>query len=493
MKRYNAIALACLPLFALNAAAQMRVVALPTTSPLIAFRIVFTAGSAADPLSKPGLAYLTASMLSDGSTKTLTYRQIEDALFPMASSFDSQVDKEMSTFVGETHADNLEAYYKLIRGMLLDPGWREDDFKRVKEDAINGIKSGLRNNDEELAKEVLYSEIYQDMSYSRYSMGTVTSLEAITLDDVKQFYASRYVQANLILGISGSYKPDFLERMKKDFRQLRLTAGFQPRRKEPAVIETNRAIIVEKDTRSVAMSIGFPISCSRQNPDYAALLLASSYLGQHRMSGSVLYDEMREKRGLNYGDYSYIEYFPRGMYQMEPSPNLARRYQIFQMWIRPVQPPTAKFALRLALYELSQLIKNGISEDGFEKTRDFVSKYTNVLARTQGAQLGFAIDDMYYDRPNFNQTLKAGLAKLTAAEVNRVIRRYLRTDQLVIAAVCKNAEDFKQQLASDDPSPMTYNSPKPASVTDVDKIVEQWPLHLKSDNIKIVPVDQVFQ
>jgi len=73
------------------------------------------------------------------------------------------------------------------------------------------------------------------------------------------------------------------------------------------------------------------------------------------MSGGVLYDEMREKRGLNYGDYSYIEYFPRGMYQMEPSPNLGRRYQIFQIWIRPVQPPTAKFALRLALYELDRL------------------------------------------------------------------------------------------------------------------------------------------
>jgi hypothetical protein len=40
---------------------------------------------------------------------------------------------------------------------------------------------------------------------------------------------------------------------------------------------------------------------------------------------------------------------------------------------------------------------------------------------------------------------------------------------------------------------MIYNSPKPASVTDVDKIVEKWPLHLKADAIKVVPVDRVFQ
>jgi zinc protease len=485
--------LACLFLFACAAAGQMRVVALPTHSPLITFRIVFMVGSAADPASKPGLAYLTAAMLSDGSTTTQTYRQIEDALFPMAASFNSQVDKEMSTFVGSTHADNLESYYKLVRGMLLEPAWSEEDFRRVKDDAINGIKSGLRGNDEELAKEVLYSEIYRGMPYGHYSMGTVTSLESISLDDVKHFYSGQYAQANLILGVSGGYTQDFLERMKKDFRRLPMAAGFQPRRKEMEVIDRNRAVIVEKDTRSVAMSIGFPISCTRRSPDYPALLVASSYLGQHRMSGSVLYDEMREKRGLNYGDYSYIEYFPRGMYQMEPSPNLGRRYQIFQIWIRPVQPPTAKFALRLALYELNRLVKDGIPADGFATARAFVAKYINILMRTQSAQLGFAIDGMYYDRPDYGGLLKQDLAKLTVADVNRAIRRYLRPDQLIIVAVAKNGEELKQQLAGDDPSPMTYNSPKPASITDIDKIVEKWPLHLKLDAIEIMPVDRVFQ
>ena len=57
----------------------MRVMALPGKSPLVTFRIVFTAGSASDPADKPGLAYLTAMMLAQGGTKTQTYRQILDA------------------------------------------------------------------------------------------------------------------------------------------------------------------------------------------------------------------------------------------------------------------------------------------------------------------------------------------------------------------------------------------------------------------------------
>ncbi len=485
--------IAALAWVALPATAQMRVMAQPNHSPLVTFRIVFTAGAAADPPSKPGLAYLTAQMISNSGSKASTYQQIEEAMFPLASDFDAQVDKEMTTFSGSTHVDNLNAYYKLIHGMLLEPGWREDDFKRVKEDSINAIKSGLRTNDEELAKEVLYSDIYQGTSYGQYNGGTVTSLEALTLDDVKHFYATHYAQANLILGLSGGYPPPFLERVKADLRQLPAVAGFRMRRTDPGLIQENRATIVEKGARATAISLGFPISCTRQNPDFPALLVATSYLGQHRMSGGVLYDEMREKRGLNYGDYAYIEYFPRGMYQTEPNPNLARRYQIFQIWIRPVPPETAKFALRLALYELDHLIKDGIPEDAFAMSRDFVSKYSNLLLRTQSAQLGYAVDSLFYDMPGFATTLQMRLAKLTAAEVTRVVRRYLRTDKLSIAIVADHAEELRQQLASDDPSPMTYNTPKTQAILDVDKIVEKWPLHLKAESIKIVPAEQVFQ
>jgi zinc protease len=387
--------------------AQMRLVTLPGKSPLVTFRIVFTAGSAVDPPDKPGAAYLTAMMLARGGTRELSYRQLLDAMFPMAASVNAQVDKEMVTFSGATHVDNVEPYYHLLRAMLLDPGWREEDFQRVRDDAINFLRVNLRgNNDEELAKEALDQYIFRGTPYGHYSVGTVSSLEKMTLDDVRRFYRMQYSQSHLILGIAGGYTPAFLERMKKDFRSLPEGAGFRPREASPPLIQHSRALIVDKDTRSVAYSIGFPTLGTRASPDYAALLLVSSYLGQHRSSNGRLYDRMREKRGLNYGDYAYIEYFPRGMFQFEPSPNLARHYQTFQLWIRPVEPPTAKFALRLALYELDKLCREGISQEGFERTREFLSKYVNVLTRTKSAELGYAIDSIYYGIPNYNEYLK---------------------------------------------------------------------------------------
>src|SRR6185295_4297795 len=112
-------------------------VLLPNRSPLVSFRILFMTGSASDPKGKEGLASLVAALLAEGGSRTRTYAEITDAMYPMATSFSWQVDKEMTVFSGTTHVDNLDKYYALVREILLDPGFREDDFARLKEDGIN--------------------------------------------------------------------------------------------------------------------------------------------------------------------------------------------------------------------------------------------------------------------------------------------------------------------------------------------------------------------
>ncbi|HEY6345722.1 MAG TPA: pitrilysin family protein [Bryobacteraceae bacterium] len=485
--------LALAPLVCLSAVAQMRTVTLPANSPVVTVRLVFTTGAAQDPEDKPGLARLTAEMLSGGGTKDLTYKEVVEAFFPMAASLSSQVDQEMTVFFGATHIDNLDAYYKLVRAMLLEPGWREDDFSRLKDSAINSLRIGLRgNNDEELGKEVLLSEIYKGTPYGHYSLGSVSSLQKITLDDVREFYKQHYAQANLIIGIAGGYKPEFLDRLKKDFAALpaKDTAPMEPIR--PHAVDHTRALIVEKNTRSVAYSFGFPIDVRRGDPDYPALLVAQSYLGQHRLNGR-LFERIREIRGINYGDYAYIEYFPRGGQLLEPPPNLARSSAAFQIWIRPAEPPQAAFTLRLACYELNKLIKEGISQADFDRTKEFLSKYVNVLTKTKRAELGYAIDSLYYGIPNYNAYLKDGLAKLTREQVNAAIRKHIRVDRLQIVAVSANAEDLKRQIVGAGPSTIQYNTPKPADILAEDKIAGAFDIGLRPQDVSIVPVDKVFE
>ena len=88
-------------------------------SPFIAFNIWVKVGSQNDPEGKEGLAALTAFMLSEGSTTADSYDAILAKLYPMAAGYGYEVDKEMTTFTGRIHKDNLEAYYALFKNSLL--------------------------------------------------------------------------------------------------------------------------------------------------------------------------------------------------------------------------------------------------------------------------------------------------------------------------------------------------------------------------------------
>ena len=221
--------------------------------------------------------------------------------------------------------------------------------------------------------------------------------------------------------------------------------------------------------------------------------MVASYFGQHRSSNSYLYQRLREARGLNYGDYAYIEYFPRGMFQFQPDPNLGRELQIFQIWIRPVEPQNGHFILRAALYEYDKLVRNGMSQQDFEATREFLTKYVNVLTATQDAQLGYALDSRYYKTKDFPTYMREQLAKLTLADVNRVIKQYLKSNGMRIAIVTKDAEGLRQAILSNKPSPITYNAPKPKEILDEDKTIQVYKINVKPVDVTIVAVDKVFQ
>ena len=474
------------------APAEPAVLALENEGPLITFRILFHTGSASDPASKQGLAALTAAMLSKGGSKEMAYDEIVAALFPMASSLSAQVDKEMTVFKGTTHVENLDRYYGIVRSMLLDPGWREDDFGRLKDEAVNFLRIGLRsNNEEELGKEFLYTQIYDNHPYGWHNSGTVASLEKTTIDDLKSFYRERYTAGNVVIGLAGGYPKGFAEKVAADFSKL-------PRGKPelvplptPQAPQKLRIKIIEKDTRGTHIALGFAIHVNRSSPDWPALKLVQSYLGQHRSSKSRLYQRIREVRGMNYGDYAYIEYFPRGMFQFQPDPNLGRRQQIFHIWIRPVEPRNGMFTLRIALYELDKLIKEGMSEEQFESTRLFLSKYVNLLTQTQSQQLGYALDSKYYGIPDFNEFLKDALQRLTVEQVNQAIRKHLRSNDLDVVVITKDAAGFKKALSSRRPSKIDYVSPKPKEILDEDKLIGKYKLDIGS--VEIVRVDTIFE
>jgi zinc protease len=464
-----------------------------TPSPLLRVKLLFTAGSAHDPAGKEGLAQLAAEMIASGGSSTLRIDEINRALFPIAGAFSALVDKEMTTFTAVVHRDNAARFFDIVLPQLLTPGFRDDDFARLKEMQLNELVQDLRaSNEEELGKERLQVNLFAGSAYAHPVLGTASGIGATTLDDVRAFVAERYVQANLTLGLSGELPAELRARLLRELSALPEGSAAVPPTIAPPTLERITVEIVEKETRAVAISFGHPTAVTRTHTDFAALWLARSWLGEHRASNGRLFLRLREVRGLNYGNYAYIEAFPRGMYQFFPDANLGRRAQAFEIWVRPVQPQHAVFALKAALFELRSLIERGLSDEEFEATRQYLSKNVFVMTKTQDEQLGYALDSRWYGMGGFVETIRAELATLTRERVNEAIRRHLSGDRLSVVMIAKDAAALCDELLSGSFTAIAYESPKPDDVLAEDQLIGAIQLGLGPADVRITPVDEVF-
>ncbi|MCS7042371.1 MAG: insulinase family protein [Bryobacteraceae bacterium] len=472
----------------------MKALPFPDASPALSVRLVFLTGSASDPAGREGAAWLAGHMLAYGGTRRRTYKQILDFLFPRGAALSCTVDKEMVCFRLDCHRDHAEEAAELLAEMLGDPGWREEDFIRLRDDALHYLEAHLRGeNDEELAREALYGMVFRGHPYGHCCAGRVGSLRRMALEHVREFYTAEFAFDNAILACGGAWAEGACELLRQRLKTLppkaRNGAGAPP---APGT-EATGMLFIEKPAQGVAISAGFPIEVRRGHPDYAALLTAVSALGQHRMSSGRLFQSLRQHRGLNYGTYAYIEYFPGPMFSLEPEPNHARRQQIFELWIRPVARQQAHFALRLALAELEKLAEEGLAPDEFERTRQFLARHAVLLEEARSAQLGHVIDSLFYGTGTFSGWLREQLAALSAEDVRRAVQRWLRPGAMQFAFAGEDMDELRQRILDNAPSPVSYNAPRPAWVLEEDRRVQDRPIEVPKANARLVRAEEMFE
>ncbi|MBK7726022.1 MAG: hypothetical protein IPI33_12530 [Dehalococcoidia bacterium] len=130
-------------------------------------------------------------MITEAGSSELPFDEITRALFPLAASFSAQVDRDMTTFTGVAHRETLDRFLEVALPQLLSPGFREEDFSRLKAQHLNELTQDLRsNNEEELGKERLQELLFAGTPYGHTTLGSISGLTAITLDDVRQFVSA---------------------------------------------------------------------------------------------------------------------------------------------------------------------------------------------------------------------------------------------------------------------------------------------------------------
>jgi zinc protease len=478
-----------------TAPAGPAIIALPAPGhPAVALRLYFRSGSVDDPPGKEGLTALTARLMAEGGTKSLSSAELIRALYPLATEIRVLSEKETTVFHARASRADADKLVAVLTEAMVAPRFDPQELERLRAEQRDRVEKHLRNeDDEELGKEALSSMLYGGHPYRHPVAGTVKGLAAITLDDVKAQARRAFTRARLTIGVAGGYEDGLPDRVLSALAPL--PAG-EPARPPPPVPNAGpKYLLVEKAGQPTAISLGYPWELDRRHPDFPAVYLAVSAIGQHRAGAPFrLFQELREVRGLNYGDYAYAEHFREGP-SMMPEVNVARTRQDFTVWIRPVEPQHKAFALRAALEQVDKLVSGGLTADELERTRKFLLGWTLQLAETDSRRLGFALDDRFYGLPRpFLDELRDALGKLTLAEVNAAVKKWIDPKKLRVAIATHDAAALKAQLVAGTPSPIVYSVKKPPAVLDEDKIIERFPLGIASETeVRVVPVEKMFE
>ncbi len=488
------------------------IVALPANNhPTVSIALQFKSGTIDDPAGKAGVTMLAANLMAQGGTETLDAKTLMQKLFPMATGVSVIVDKQLTTFQTTVHVDHLEAMVKILTDVVAHPRWDEKEFNRIRTDAVNDVQKRLRENDDEnLGKQALEELIYRGTAFGRADDGHVSDLQSLTLADVKAQAASVFTLDRLVIGLAGHYDKGLAAQLQKALAKL-------PKKGAAQVVfaacakdcpAEPRFELIDKKTASSAVSIGMRWmskegQLNHKSGDWAAMSIARSAFGEHRQFNGRLMQRLREARGLNYGDYSYLEnYVQEGGDAATSLLGRARSDQMFSIWLRPVQNENRLFALRAALYELQRTLKDEpFSSDEVERTKGFLTGYILLFAQTDARRLGYALDDRFLGDKDFLDRWHSQVASVTTEQVNAAWQRWQHPEALHIVMVTPDAAALKKDILAGTPSPMHYQkdaqghtADKPKALLATDTTIAALPLGAKADaDVEVTSSSQIFQ
>lgn len=285
-----------------NNGARVYFVAAPEI-PIVDVRFVFNAGSARDGAS-PGIARLVGQLLTEGAGDW-DANEFHDRLADTGAEFNSGALRDMAWVALRSLSDPqyLKPSLELLREVLARPRFDDDALARRKANALVHLKRE-QQSPSAVADKAFYKAVYRDHPYASPLSGTEASITALTRDDIVSFHSRFYVARNATIAIVGD-----LDRASAEAMAQRLSAGLKPGEPAPPIppvagLESAQDRHVEFPSIQSHVLIGQP-GLKRGDPDYFPLLVGNHVLGGGGLV-SILFDEVREKRGLSYSVNSHF-------------------------------------------------------------------------------------------------------------------------------------------------------------------------------------------
>jgi zinc protease len=398
--------------------------------PLIDGIIRIRGGSREEPAEKVGMIALYSDVWRTGGTKAKSGDELDDFLEAHAARVEAS-DNADSTFLSwSALKDNFDQVFPVVLDLLENPEFRQDKIDLAKQQFASLISRRNDDLDDIAQRESTKLAYGRDNPYARSA--EYYTIDAIKREDLLQWHKRTIAPVNMILGIAGDFDSAAME------EKLRQAFGGMPRGEPfvPAQITfhgpTPGIYFVEKNDVNQSAIHMVDLGTDRRNPDYYAIEVMNELFGGG--FSSRLFVDIRSRLGLAYSvgggvgaafDHAGITRFAMG-----------------------TKTGTTAAGIDALRKEMNDLITGSVKPEELQKAKDailnsfifeFDSKQKVLAERMRYEFYGYP--------PDFLERYRAGIEKVTPADVDRVARKYIHPEKMAVLVV-GNPKEFDRDLSS---------------------------------------------
>jgi zinc protease len=385
--------------------------------PILSLQFAFLGGASQDPKDKPGVATFVSSMLDEGAGD-LSSEAFQQRLEDLAAKMTVTASADTVTGSFQTLTQNRAASLKLLKIALTSPHFAPDDVERIREQIVTIVKADEKDPDK-VAAQTWLELAFGDHPYARPTNGTLPSVAAIKADDLREFVKRNFARDNLKVAVVGDADPATLSAILDDvFGDLPEKSDLKPVADVTWPTRAKQKIVSMHNPQSVA-HFGFQ-GLMRKDPDFVPAFVLNYTIGGGGFASKLMH-EVREKRGLAYSVYSYL--------------NPEKHAGIFAGAVATENKGVGQ-SLEVIKNELELVVQDGITEKELRAAKDYlIGSYAlrfDTSVKIAAQLLAMQVDDFDVD---YITKRNAEIEAVTLDDVKRVAKRLLESKSLIVTIV----------------------------------------------------------
>jgi zinc protease len=386
--------------------------------PMVTVSMAINAGSVVEPPEKPGLASLTAALMTQGTTRR-TANQISREIDFIGGSLSVSGGDDYASAGLRVLKKDLKTGLDLLADVLMHPVFDQKEIDRKVKETLASIRS-QKDEPEVIAGEAFTKAVFGAHPYGRTNDDLAAYLPKLTRQDVVDFYSRWYGPNDVIIAVVGDVaEKEIVPLLDEQFKGWQSAQRAGTDREKPPVIGSVVVRKIDKKITQANIAMG-NIGISRENPDFYAVMIMNYILGGGGFS-SRLMDNIRDNRGLAYDVHSSFSA------QKEPGP--------FRVWVQ-TKNESANQAIEEIFKELKRIRTELVTDKEIADAKAYLTGSfplrMDTSAKIAAMMTSVEIYNLGLDYP---QKYPALINAVTKDDILRVAKKYLDPERIVIVVL----------------------------------------------------------